>query len=88
MLTVSLIASKFVLEAIVDFEWPLLVYVADPRDRSATARRWCGAGTSAGGGGPARSRTDIGLDPQWADIGWGPVIWLAALGAQIADGGA
>ena len=38
------------------------------------SRRW----------GTGRLSTDIGLAPRWADIGWGPVIWLAALGAQMA----
>ena len=39
-----------------------------------TSRRW----------GTRRLSDDIGLAPQWSDLGWGPVIWLAALGAQMA----
>jgi membrane protease YdiL (CAAX protease family) len=83
VLTVSLIASKFVLEAIVDLGWPLLVYVVILATIGYgpsvvwcryVSRRW----------GTASLRTDIGLDPQWADIGWGPLIWLAALATQIA----
>ena len=30
VLTASLIASKFLLEALVQFEWPLIVYVCSP----------------------------------------------------------
>jgi len=83
VLTVSLIASKFLLEALVRFEWPLIVYVVltglvgyGPSVAWCfyTSRRW----------GTGRLADDIGLAPRWADIGWGPVIWLAALGAQMA----
>ncbi len=83
MLTVSLIVSKFVLEVLVDFGWPVLVYVVILATIGygpsvlwcrSVSRRW-GTGSLA---------TDIGLEPRWADLGWGPVIWLAALGAQIA----
>ena len=83
VLTVSLIASKVVLDALLDLEWPLLVYVVilAPSD---TARRWRGAGTSAGTGGPEPRHRHRPRTPRWSDLGWGPLIWLAALGAQIA----
>jgi membrane protease YdiL (CAAX protease family) len=29
---------------------------------------------------------DVGLTPRFSDIGWGPVVWLGAIGAQIAVG--
>ncbi len=83
VLTVSLITSKFVLEGLVRFDWPLIVYVVltgligyGPSVAWCvyTSRRW----------GTGRLADDIGLAPQWADVGWGPVIWLAALGAQMA----
>jgi membrane protease YdiL (CAAX protease family) len=83
VLSVSLIASKFLLEALVQFEWPLIVYVLltgvigyGPSVAWCfhTSRRW---GTSS-------LADDIGLAPRWSDFGWGPVIWLAALGAQVA----
>ena len=83
VLTASLVASKFILEALVDLEWPLVAYVLllgligyGPSVGWCfyASRRW----------GTRRLSTDIGLTPRWADIGWGPVIWLAALGAQMA----
>jgi uncharacterized protein len=83
VLTASLIVSKYVLEWLVGFEWPLIVYVlltgAIGYGPSLgwcfyTSRRW----------GTRSLATDIGLAPRWSDIGWGPVIWLAALGAQMA----
>lgn len=83
VLTVSLIVSKFVLEALVDLEWPLLVYVmilaAIGYGPSVV---WCRYVSRQWGTGSLR--TDIGLEPRWADLGWGPVIWLAALGTQVA----
>jgi hypothetical protein len=85
VLTTSLVASKYLLDAIVGYGWPVVVYVAllvvaayGPSVwwcRFAS-RRW---GTDDLG-------ADIGLRPQWSDLGWGPVIWLGALGAQIAVG--
>jgi membrane protease YdiL (CAAX protease family) len=83
VLTASLIVSKLLLEALVQFEWPLIVYVVltgvvgyGPSVVWCfhTSRRW----------GTGRLSDDIGLAPQWSDLGWGPVIWLAALGAQMA----
>ena len=85
VLTTSLVVSKYLLDAIVGFGWPVVVYVAlliavayGPSVwwcRFAS-RRW---GTDDLG-------ADIGLRPQWSDLGWGPVVWLGALGAQIAAG--
>jgi membrane protease YdiL (CAAX protease family) len=85
VLTTSLVVSKYFLDAIVGFGWPVVVYVAlliavayGPSVwwcRFAS-RRW---GTDDLG-------ADIGLRPRWSDLGWGPVVWLGALGAQIAAG--
>ena len=83
MLTVSLIVSKFVLEALVDLEWPLLVYVVILAAIGyGPSVVWCRYVSRCWGTGSLR--TDIGLEPRWSDLGWGPVIWLAALGTQLA----
>jgi uncharacterized protein len=83
VLTVSLIASKYVLEALVDFEWSLLVYVAITGGIGyGPSVAWCLYVSRRWGTG--RLSTDIGLAPRWTDVGWGPVIWLAAVGAQMA----
>ena len=83
VLTISLIASKFVLEALVDFDWPLVVYVLILALLGyGPSVMWCRYVSRHWGSDSLR--TDIGLAPRWADLGWGPVIWLAALGAQIA----
>jgi uncharacterized protein len=83
VLTISLIASKFVLEALVDFDWPLVVYVLILATLGyGPSVMWCRYVSQHWGSDSLR--TDIGLAPRWADLGWGPVIWLAALAAQIA----
>lgn len=85
VLSGSLIASKYLLDSIVGFGWPVAVYVvllaAVGYGPSLwwcrfASRRW---GTSDLG-------ADIGLTPRFADLGWGPVIWLGAIGAQIVVG--
>ena len=82
VLTFSLLASKFVLEALVDFDWPLVVYVLILAILGyGPSVLWCRYVSRHWGSDSLR--TDIGLAPRWADLGWGPVIWLAALGAQI-----
>ncbi|MET0661790.1 MAG: type II CAAX endopeptidase family protein [Ilumatobacteraceae bacterium] len=82
VLTFSLLASKFVLEALVDLDWPLVVYVLILATLGyGPSVLWCRYVSRHWGSGSLRS--DIGLAPRWADLGWGPVIWLAALGAQI-----
>ncbi len=85
VLTASLLASKYLLDALIDFEWPVVVYVAllgimgyGPSllwVRYAT-RRW----------GSGRFFHDVGLRPEVGDLGWGPVVWLAAIGTQIVMG--
>ncbi len=85
MLTASLIVSKYLLDAVIGFGWPVAVYVAllaavgyGPSIWWCrfVSRRW---GTGSLG-------IDIGLTPRWSDLGWGPLIWLGAIAAQIAVG--
>ena len=85
VLVVSLLASKYVLELVVDYKWPVGVYVAlvgvigyGPSLiwwRYAT-RRW----------GSGRPRSDVGFLPHWSDLGWGPLIWIATIVVQVAIG--
>lgn len=83
VLTASLVASKLVLDSLVDRNWPVLVYVAlllvlgyGPSLAWCVhvSRRWATGKVAA----------DLGVVPRWADLGWGPVIWLAAVLAQLA----
>lgn len=85
VLTASLLFSKYVLDAMVDFEWPVVVYVAllgvvgyGPSLLWArfASKRW----------GSGRFLDDVGMRPQFGDLGWGPVVWLAAIGTQLLMG--
>ncbi len=83
VLTTSLVASKYLLDAVVDLGWPVAVYVL----LLATAGYgpsvlWCWYASRRWATG--RLGPDIGLSPRWADLGWGPVVWLGAVGAQLA----
>ncbi len=85
VLTVSLLVSKFLLDATVEFGWPVAIYVALLAAVGyGPSLWWCWYASRRWGTG--RLGADIGLTPRLADIGWGPVIWLGAIGAQIAVG--
>ncbi len=83
VLTVSLIASKLVLDAVVGFEWPVMVYVCllgligygpSLAWTVYSSKRW----------GTGRIFRDVGLRPQWSDLGWGPLVWLCAVAGELA----
>ncbi len=79
---VALIASKFLLQWIVRYEWPILVYAGIGLVTAYgpmlgcvwwVSRRW----------GTGRLRDDLGLRFRAADCGWGPLVWLSAVVTQI-----
>jgi hypothetical protein len=83
VLSASLITSKVVVDALLAFGWPVLVYVVVlVLIGYGPSVLWCRHVSTRWGTG--RMTSDLGLVPRWADIGWGPVIWLAALLAQMA----
>lgn len=85
VLTASLIASKYLLDAIVGFGWPVAVYVAVlALVGYGPSLCWCRYASRRWGTGDLG--VDIGLTPRFADLGWGPVIWLGAIAAQVAVG--
>jgi membrane protease YdiL (CAAX protease family) len=79
----SLLASRYLLEYLVRFDWPIVVYAV-----FATAVGygpsvwWCAFASRRWGTG--RLVADVGLRFRWSDAGWGPLAWLAALGCEIA----
>ena len=82
VLTASLIASKYLLDVLLDFQWPIALYVALLAVVGyAPSVWWCLYASRRWGTG--RLGPDIGLRPQWSDLGWGPVVWIGALGAQL-----
>ncbi len=85
VLTLSLLASKYVLDLLVDFEWPVAVYVAllavigyGP----SIAWWWFASGRWGSGD----RFGDVGATPRWSDLGWGPLIWLATILVQTFVG--
>jgi len=85
VLTASLIASKFLLDATVDFGWPVAVYVSLLAAIGyGPSLWWCRFVSRRWGTG--NLGVDIGLTPRFADLGWGPVIWLGAIAAQLGVG--
>jgi membrane protease YdiL (CAAX protease family) len=85
VLSGSLIVSKYLLDSIVGFGWPVAVYVALLAAVGyGPSLWWCRFASRRWGTGDLG--TDIGLTPRFSDLGWGPVIWLGAIGAQIVVG--
>ncbi len=81
----SLIASRYVIDALSHQQWPIAVYVViagligyGPVLAFCwwASHRW----------GRKSLRADSGLFAKWADAGWGPVTWLSCLTAQILLG--
>lgn len=83
----SLLASKFVLDQIVDLGWPVVAYVAllGAIGYGPSVVWWWFSMGRWGSGGGARARLrSAGVEPRWSDLGWGPVIWIATILVQVA----
>jgi uncharacterized protein len=85
VLAVSLLGSKYVLDAVVGFRWPVAVYVAILAVVGyGPSLWWCRFASRRWGTG--HLGVDVGLTPRLADLGWGPLVWLGAIAAQVAIG--
>lgn len=83
VLTTSLVSSKLLLDALVELRWPIAVYVGVLAVLGyGPSLAWCWFASRWWGTG--RLGEDIGLVARWTDLGWGPVVWLAAVAAQVA----
>ena len=80
VLMVSLVLGKVIVEALISYDWPLIVYIVISVVLSYgpsvgwgiyVRRRW-GAGRLA----------SLGWKFRWSDLGWGPLTWLAAVLSQ------
>ncbi len=81
VLLVSLIASRVLVEHLVQFEWPIVVYVAiSVVVGYGPSVWWCWFATGRWGTGDRWA--DLGVRARWSDLGWGPLIWLSAVVAQ------
>ncbi len=85
VLSASLILSKYVLDAAVGLGWPVAAYVVMLAAIGyGPSLWWCRYSSRRWGTGDLG--LDIGLAPRPSDLGWGPVIWLGAIAAQIVVG--
>ena len=84
-LLVSLIASRYLLEALSGYDWPVAVYVAIGATLGyVPSLLWCRYSSRRWGTG--QFRRDVGFRAQWVDAGWGPITWAACLVTQIVVG--
>lgn len=81
VLIASLVTAKAIVGSLVQFDWPVFVYVSilvalgyGPSLVWAgyVRRRWADGRSSS-----------IGWGFRWSDAGWGPITWMAAIGTQI-----
>ncbi len=81
VLVVSLIGGKALVDWLIRFDWPVMAYVV--------ILAIVGYGPSLAWGLYVRRRwgaqqlTSLGWRFRWADLGWGPLTWIAAVGTQI-----
>jgi uncharacterized protein len=82
ILVVSLVGGRLLVDQLITFGWPVLVYVAILTGVGyGPSLWWCWYVTRRWGTG-SLSR-DIGLRFRWSDLGWGPLIWVSAVVCQI-----
>ena len=82
-LAIPLVLSAPLLEATLDWDLPIPVYVAMAGVIAYGPSLWWWRVASRRYG-SRRARLDVGLTARVTDVGWGPVTWLACVGAQIA----
>lgn len=81
VLLVSLVSSRYLLDFLVRFDWPIAVFATISAGVGyGPSVLWCVFASRRWGTG--RPSVDLGLSVRRSDAGWGPVIWLAALMGQ------
>jgi membrane protease YdiL (CAAX protease family) len=82
VILVSLVASRYILDALADYRWPVAVYVALAGVVGyGPVLVFCWWGSRRWGSGSFRG--DGGLFFRAVDTGWGPLTWLACIAAQV-----
>jgi membrane protease YdiL (CAAX protease family) len=83
VILVSLVISRYALDALSHLHWPIAVYVVLAGLMGyGPVLLFCWWGSHQWGTGSFRG--DSGLFFRAVDTGWGPVTWLCCLGAEIA----
>lgn len=82
ILVVSLVGGRLLIDALVPFGWPVLVYVTILAVVGyGPSVWWCRHVSRRWGTGDLAD--DVGLRFRWRDLGLGPLIWLSAVACQI-----
>ena len=82
VLTVSLVAGKLVVDALVDYRWPVVVYIGLLSLIGYGPSLWWARRVSRRHG-TGQMWSDLGARPRAIDVAWGPVVWLACVACQI-----
>ena len=83
VLAASLLVARVLTANLLRFDLPVVAYVVILAVVAYGPSVWWAWYATARWGTGDR-RTDLGLHWRWSDAGWGPVVWLAAVGGQIA----
>ncbi len=82
VLGVSLLAGRFLLENLVEYEWSIAVYAAiNIAVGYGPSVWWLRYASRRWGSGDVRR--DLGIVVRWSDLGWGPLVWLGAVFAEV-----
>jgi membrane protease YdiL (CAAX protease family) len=85
VILVSLVVSRYILDGLAHFRWPVAVYVLLGGVAGyGPVVAFCWWGSRRWGTGSLRA--DSGLFIRGVDTGWGPVTWLCCLGAEVVVG--
>jgi membrane protease YdiL (CAAX protease family) len=81
-IAIPLAISRVLLRHLAEYQWPIVIYlvIAAALAYVPPLVFWAYASQRWGSG---YRRLDVGLLVTWKDLGWGPVTWLACLGAEI-----
>ena len=83
ILLASLVSGRVLVDVVVRFDWPVVVYVAFfTAIAYGPVLAWCFYVSRRWG--TRRLSADVGLRFRWSDTGWGPVVWIAMLVASAA----
>jgi membrane protease YdiL (CAAX protease family) len=82
VLAASLIAARLLTANILRFDLPIVAYVGILVVVAYGPSVWW-TWYATGRWGTGDRRADLGLRLRWSDAGWGPIVWLCALGGQI-----
>jgi membrane protease YdiL (CAAX protease family) len=81
VLIVSLIASKVIVDGLIQFDWPVVIYILILASLGYGPSLWWIIYVRRRWG--ERSLEAVGWRFRWSDLGWGPITWISAVGTQI-----